>query len=292
MNKHIYIETNIEINSIVALSQHIINDRIITLIGEIHDHNFKCKNKTISLNKYIENRLKTNDKSAVFLEFNKDTDKIKDLGSFNLKNIVKSLKKNNIHIPTKKCENNKRIKSSDHRDYFFNSYNLYADDNYFLKLNKNKIIKEFIEPYFKTKERLIEKGDYISELIKYKTHNILIDQKIFNYLKNVYIPSIEDNFINIYNYIKTDKLNKTNKLYLLDEIRKVWAKIADFYIIIEIFNLNCKYNEIIILFGNMHYLNFQEIFKNFRIKPVVNQENFDTDPNKCVKKNIFIPSFL
>jgi phage FluMu protein Com len=75
----------------------------------------------MSLNKYIENRLVNNDKAAVFLEFNKDTDKIKDLGSQNLIKTVKSLKKKGIKIPRKNSLNNERIKSIDHRDYFFKS---------------------------------------------------------------------------------------------------------------------------------------------------------------------------
>ena len=297
-----YIETNIAISSIVSFSQYIINGRLITLIGEIHNKKFKCEGKYMSLNKYVENRLVNNDKAAVFLEFNKDTDKIKDLGSQNLIKTVKSLKKKGIKIPRKNGLNNHRIKSIDHRDYFFKSYNLYANEKYFLKGDKTKIIDEFILPYFYVKKKLINNdgdnvhadGDdmYIKSLINYKTHNISIDDHIFNYLKKFYIPKMEKEFTDIYEDTVNDIIfDKSSKYILLHKLQVLWANFLDFYIMIEIFNLNCNYNEIIILVGDLHYTNLQKVFKHFKIEPVNVQENYERDSNNCVETKIFKPFF-
>ena len=284
--EQLFIETEVEIENVVAFSQFIINNKLVTIIGELHDKKFKCKNNPITLETYVENRLITNDKSCICLEFNKDTDKIAELGSLNLKKIVKVLKKNDIHIPKKKEENIKRIKSMDYRDYFFNSYNLYADDKYFLKLSSDRIIKEFIEPYFKIKKEFMSNGDFLKGIINYKKgSDIIIDKGVLEYLENVYIPSIEKDFDAIALMIHEKSYLSSRQLLMM--IRTVWAKVADFYIILEMFNQgNKECNELIILFGNVHYYNLLKVLRYFNIDPKTEQEKLK---EKCIKTKIFIP---
>ena len=288
--EQLFIETEVEIENVVAFSQFIINNKLITIIGELHDKKFKCKNNPITLEEYVENRLISNDKACICLEFNKDTDKIGDLGSLNLKKIVRVLKKNNIHIPSKKEQNNKRIKSMDYRDYFFNSYNLYADDKYFLKLKPDRIIKEFVEPYFKLKKQFSSNGDFLTGLVNYKgNYDFNIDKRVFEYLEKVYIPSIENDFEEIVRTSLEEGFISQRQLLMM--VRTVWAKVADFYIILEIFNTSQRLspcNELIILFGNVHYHNLLTVLKYFNINAKTEQEKLKEN---CVKTKIFMPIF-
>ena len=276
MNSEIYFD------SLIVVLVYMIGDRIVTIFGENHDSFFKCKGKSVSVNNYIEDRLLENEMASVLLEFNKDTDNIKELGSFNLINTVKNLKKVDIHIPKKRERNDKRIKSVDFRDYFFNSYNLYADDEYFLRLSKKRIVKEFAEPYFKKKKAFLKKGDFFEEMVKYKTHDVKIPSRIYNFLETKYVPSIDLEFENILKDLESSE--DMNRIKFLKRFKEVWAKIADFYIMLEIFDTNCKYNEKIILIGAEHCNNIEKVMKKMGINAEYKMTNYDEDPKKCIKK--------
>ena len=285
-------DSSVYIDSLIIVLVYLIGDRIVTIFGENHDSYFKCEGESISINNYIEDRLLDNERSSVLLEFNKDTDNIKDLGSFNLINTVNNLKKKNIHIPRKTDKNDKRIKSVDYRDYFFNSY---ADDKYFLKLTRERINKEFIYPYFKKKNSFLKNGgNFFEELYKYKTHNVKIPERIYKFLENTYIPLVELEFEKIYfDLFKSGrKIESMIKKDYLKRIRHVWAKVADFYIILEMFDLNCIYNEKIILIGSEHCHNIENVMKKIGIKPEFKMTNYDENPKKCIKNNFFFKKYI
>ena len=141
-------------------------------------------------------------------------------------------------------------------------------------------------------------------MISYKTHDISLEDDIFSFLKDEYIPSIEKEFTTLRNYLEEYKeYNKKkqngykehenmdifSKIPLLERIRYVWAKVSDLYIISELFNTNCSHNEIIILIGNIHYFNLEKVLRHFRIPQINTQENPNEDPENCISAKIFKP---
>ena len=124
MEDEVFIETNIEIGSVVGFSQYILNNgKLVSLFAEIHDKQFTCKNDFLSIAEYVINILKNRKKSRVLLEYNKDTDKIiSKIGSYNIQEIIRLLKKNNISIDDK-------VISLNHVDDFLNYYKTYINDN-------------------------------------------------------------------------------------------------------------------------------------------------------------------
>ena len=442
-NEEVFIETDIEIGSVVGFSQYILNNgKLISLFAEIHDRQFKCKNEYVSISEYVINILKNKKKVRLLLEYNKDTDKIISIiGSYNIQDIIKLLKENDINIDDtiisidnldkffndykkyiKKEENldiisklkdyvkeqnkdslnikikkfneclnkfktitdskyhgeidnieicliesklNKIVEPIDYRDYFFNSYQLYADDKIFMNMTIEQIVDQFLFSYYIKKHELLKNGEYIyidkrilnneiSEKVKnkyihYLLNNIEIDDEIINEVvnnlpeenKNIfkenlekykinneeyvdilinynnndivltdeiktyfikqYIPEIEKDFKDIYDEIlKNKKSVKKNKKSVkkdtIDMFKTVWMKVADFFVLREIFNdKREKFSgelidkELIILIGNMHYYNIERIMKNFKITTVTSQFNDEDDKNSqnCVKSVIF-----
>lgn len=434
-NEEVFIETDIEIGSVVGFSQYILNNgKLISLFAEIHDRQFKCKNEYVSIAEYVINILKNKKKVRLLLEYNKDTDKIiSNIGSYNIQDIIKLLKENDINIDDtiisidnldkffndykkyineeenlniisklkdyvkeqnkdslnikiekfNECVNkfktitdskyhgeidnieicliesklNKIVEPIDYRDYFFNSYQLYADDKIFMNMATEQIVDQFLFSYYIKKHELLKNGEYIyidkrilnneiSEKVKnkyihYLLNNIELDDEIINEVvnnlpeenKNIfkenlkkykidneeyvdilinynnndivltdeiktyfvtnYIPEIEKDFKDIYDKILKNK--KSVKKDTIDMFKKVWMKVADFFVLREIFNdKREKFSgelidkELIILIGNMHYYNIERVMKNFKITTVTSQFN-DDDKNSqnCVKSVIF-----
>ena len=424
MEDEVFIETDIEIGSVVGFSQYILNNgKLVSLFAEIHDKQFTCKNDFVSIAEYVVNILKNRKKSRVLLEYNKDTDKIiSKIGSYNIQEIIRLLKNNNIIIDDKvislnhvddflnyyktyvnddkikgiidslkkyiskttnediiemkkleKCIQKfktnigdkyykiiddiniclvesklyKIVEPIDYRDYFFNSFNLYADDKIFMKMSMDEIIKQFLYSYFVKKndivgntgykliddlvlnnklsenvknkyinclvnniqldEEILEEvsyyvdkdfefnennEEYIDKLVKYRDNSIEITDDIKSYFITTYIPDIERDFKNIYEEILKNK--KSVKKDTIDMFKRVWMKVADFFVLREIFNdKREKFSgelidkELIILIGNMHYYNIERVLKNFEIQTVTKQLNEDKFKQNCVKASIF-----
>ena len=424
MEDEVFIETDIEIGSVVGFSQYILNNgKLVSLFAEIHDKQFTCKNDFVSIAEYVVNILKNRKKSRVLLEYNKDTDKIiSKIGSYNIQEIIRLLKNNNIIIDDKvislnhvddflnyyktyvnddkikgiidslkkyiskttnediiemkkleKCIQKfktnigdkyykiiddiniclvesklyKIVEPIDYRDYFFNSFNLYADDKIFMKMSMDEIIKQFLYSYFVKKndivgntgykliddlvlnnklsenvknkyinclvnniqldEEILEEvsyyvdkdfefnennEEYIDKLVKYRDNSIEITDDIKSYFITTYIPDIERDFKNIYEEILKNK--KSVKKDTIDMFKRVWMKVADFFVLREIFNdKRDKFSgelidkELIILIGNMHYYNIERVLKNFEIQTVTKQLNEDKFKQNCVKASIF-----
>lgn len=433
-DEYIFIETDIEIGSVVGFSQYILNNgKLISLFAEIHDKQFKCKNDFVSIAEYVINILKNRKKSRVLLEYNKDTDKIiSNIGSYNIQEIIKLLKKNNISIDDKvislnqiddflnyyktyiledekieiidnlkkyinkfsnkedvidmtkleKCiqkfkttvddkyyeiidnandcliesKLHKIVEPIDYRDYFFNSYNLYADDKIFMNMSIEEIVEQFLYAYFIKKHDITEnisyklidnlilnnkisdhiKDDYIKclvnsdkldneileeivqflnkedkilfyknlnkiqkdnkyyvdKLINYRSNDTELPKDIKLYFSGKYIPEIEKEFKNIYDEIIKQK--KSVKKDTIDMFKRVWMKVADFFVLREIFNDKRETfsndlidKELIILIGNMHYFNMEKVLENFKIKTVTNQLNESDFKQNCVISSIF-----
>ena len=241
----------------------------------------------------------------------------------------------------------KIVEPIDYRDYFFNSFNLYADDKIFMKMSMDEIIKQFLYSYFVKKndivgntgykliddlvlnnklsenvknkyinclvnniqldEEILEEvsyyvdkdfefnennEEYIDKLVKYRDNSIEITDDIKSYFITTYIPDIERDFKNIYEEILKNK--KSVKKDTIDMFKRVWMKVADFFVLREIFNdKREKFSgelidkELIILIGNMHYYNIERVLKNFEIQTVTKQLNEDKFKQNCVKASIF-----
>ena len=428
MEEEVFIETDIEIGSVTGFSQYILNSgKLISLFAEIHDKQFTCKNDFVSIAEYVINILKNRRKSRVLLEYNKDTDKIiSKIGSYNIQEIIRLLKKNDISIDgqvisinhvddflnyyktymiedenkkiidklkkyiskisdvdvieikyLEKCVQDfkdtvdithykiidnvnecliesklhKIVEPIDYRDYFFNSYKLYADDRIFMNMPINEIIKQFLYSYFVKKNDILgnegykfidnlilnnklsevvknkyinclvnnlplddeilkevliytnndvvfkqkDKGykEYIDKLVKYRDDDsIEITDDIKSYFITTYIPEIERDFKNIYEKLLDNK--KSVKKNTIDMFKRVWMKVADFFVLREIFNdKREKFSgelidkELIILIGNMHYYNIEKVLKNFKINKVTKQLNEEKFKQNCVKASIF-----
>ena len=106
---------------------------------------------------------------------------------------------------------------------------------------------------------------------------------------NIYCP-IPDQAL-LLEWFHTHKLLDTD-YWEYTEDRHVWAKVADFYIILEMFDLNCIYNEKIILIGSEHCHNIENVMKKIGIKPEFKMTNYDENPKKCIKNNFFFKKYI
>jgi len=253
----LYIEDSVKLSSIVTSSQFIVNDRMITLLGEHHLRSFSCNDDSIDVLQYIKQTLNKTP-TRVLLEYWKPDGKdYKKVNSNNIQLILKNLKSD-------------KIKAVDYRDMYFDSYTLYGVKNTNAYTYKY-IQRKFIDTYYKNKRKF--KHDFL-------TH----DCKNCKYTENF------KKFVDDYIYKLDKKMKKiekiTEKMRKIEKLKKLWVMINDIFIIREFFRIDDK-DDIIALMGNVHYYNIIKIMDKFNVKYITNKTNEDENPNKCVNIKIF-----
>jgi hypothetical protein len=237
-NHIVFQETTKTLESAVCFLQYIIRCyRLVTLIGELHNKNFKCNQSSLSISEYCKNATSRNPNCRVILEYYKDDDPLR-MGSKSIRTtfrLLESIGKKNQIIPL------------DYRPYFLTrkgQNDLYGGGWKTYKTH-DKVRKAFLLPFFKNTTVFEVNKNYSQEESEF----------LRNYLNNMLI------------YFKNIDIELTQKKNL-DDIReklvKGWAIVADYFIIKEIFKPN-NVDEYILILGRAHIKNIERVFNNFSL---------------------------
>lgn len=262
MSEHIVmVSTDTQLDSAISFSQYMIQGKkLITLIGERHQHVWSCPKPSITIAEYCKNTVQRNEKTKIMLEYNSYISPL-TLYSHNLKETYKKL------VEISKA---KHIIAFDSRPYFLGSYDiqsiLYAGFGTFAKQSKEDIYTRYIEPFFvkSSAEDLFSlQGDYESHIVDYL-------------LKDYYRRRILSNFLDIQkNY------NKISKSLLHTQLKEAWMQLVDYHLLREILRVD-DIEECIILMGGKHYANIDSVLSDERIGAVLLNKQTGSDKN-CVK---------
>ena len=249
-----------QLGSAINFKQYLFSDnqKIITIIGEYHNYDFNCfNNKDIS--EYCLERVKKNSKCSILLEYSKYDDP-KTIGSTTINSTYKKLAKH---------KKQKHIVPIDFRTLFlkFEGQSKLYDTKWSNKWTKNKILKEYIQPFFNKSKKLlkIDKKKYSEQSYK----------NIYLYIFNVIAPQF--NFI-------ADNLDNFKIEPLQEELRLLWNKIMDIGIMIHILSKDTT-DEYIVIAGNRHCKNIERMLDvNFHSEfKLVHSQSYES--NKCIELN-------
>lgn len=143
---HVFVENpDIKLQSAVSFAQYVLNNKLITIIGEYHEREFGCQDgyKTITIADYALNILRTNVNSRVLLEIDPDfiDHERKWPNSAPIREILKRAPR----------EVRGRITGYDYRNWWIGADNrerLYHDTAAVYRLNTIQIIDMYITPFF------------------------------------------------------------------------------------------------------------------------------------------------
>ena len=250
----VFIEKNLNLNSAFKFLQTIYKqNRLITLIGELHNKSWTCNPPHIDISQYCVDRVSNNNNCRILLEYHPSIDPT-TLGSEAIRTTYTALSRMNIA--------REYIIPYDYRTYFLGhemQYILYQfwDTN----ISYNNIKSKLINPYF-------EKFQGVFEL--YDSY----DPNIGFYLTQTYIQDINNHFLSILNNISS----KEPKNHIRLELMQVWKKVADFFILREVLR-NDDINEYIVIMGNKHLDNLRII-----LEKISNEINYqEGNSQNCVK---------
>jgi hypothetical protein len=248
-----------QLGTAVNLQQYITSDnkKIITIIAEYHDYNFNCiNNKDIS--QYCFEEVNGNKNCRILLEYSK-YDNPKTIGSKSINDTYNKLVKNNKQ---------NHIIPIDYRTLFLKSEgqsNIYDIDWNKTKYKKEKIIKKFIQPFYKLAKKI-----FIIDSDHYKYDSYL---NINKYIKN----DIEPQFDFIVRNIDHFDIGK-----LQEELKITWNKVMDIGIIITILK-NGKIDEFILIAGVRHCKNLQKMMNTYFRNDFRFMHQQHGDKGKCIQ---------
>jgi hypothetical protein len=271
----VYRESDFYIKNITTFTQYVlnltgkgINNKLVTIMGEYHDTDMECKKDKIVMyvDDYVVAQAK-NTKTKLLLEMLDDKDKSR---SVNMSRIINKLETSSIDD----------IKNIDtiYVDYRKN----YLDPVFMFKLYNNIeevatypysiIIEKYIDPFYKKFPEFLD-NDKSKELYS-KSHMDIV--------MNTYVPQLYNSFNEIVDKIKNwdsmlpQKVKFLNPIYkeveddiklaFLTDILKAWSRVADFYVIRELFKIDDTQQSIILL-GQYHYTNIIDYLNNVFLSP-------------------------
>ena len=264
MSKHIVFEqTSQKLENAVSFSQYIINGiRLVTLIGELHNKNFKCgKNvNSISICDYCKEAVLRNPKCRVLLEYydgekNCEPDDPEQMNSHSIRTIFRKLlkigKKNQI-IPL------------DKRPSFLSRQG--QDDLYGKGWKKHKSHEEFkqvfVDPFFNNKERF---------------------GVIPPFMKNYY-----NEMVSFFEKIDIDISKNENLDKIHRKLHDAWKLVADYFIIKEMLKDSNDVNEYILIIGEAHRINIDSVFKNMSKHFITKMgDTQNGKKNDCITLSLF-----
>jgi hypothetical protein len=298
MSNITYVQGDYYLKDITTLSQYIMNlnfaeanFKLITIIGEYHNIVFNCKEDkpTLSIDKYMfKNDLET----KIILET--DDTALKHTSSLNINRVLDAIKpdiKGEEEIEVEIKNKNIKILLIDYRYKFLTKiayYSLYVEDiNKTSRLNYKDFYEMFIEPFYK------KINDYLDIEDPEKYSPMLFEVRDF-YVKQLYnsfnqtSKQIEEwdtmtNFNVKYTNVFGIEVGKPIKQAIIEDIRSLWARVSDYFVIKEFFQLDDT-REYIILIGEYHYKNI----KSFLDLYLCNKDNFA----KIIDKNTYIMSSI
>ena len=256
--KHlVLVEDRAELMSVTSFSQYVVNgNRLVTVIGELHDVSWGCQNQQVSVGSYVLARAANNSRSKVLLEVNPGVDPT-SLGSHGIREVAAGLRA---------IGREGSMQPIDTRTYFLGGAGqteLYQT-TFSSAMSPQEIGLKFIEPFF-AKAR--EDPALFSLHGKYPS-------RVARYLVETYVPSLEERFR------KTASMlgHLSNEQIQLD-LKHLWKDVMDFFVISEILR-ESEIDEYLLLVGDEHAKHIQPILQRFATKLGLTQTGKRGD---CVK---------
>ena len=253
------------IKNIYKLSQHKIEYRLFTNAGELHQLGFECCDKTkptFSISEYCIDRLKSNPKCIVLLEY--DYNIPKQMRHLIGSEVIQDIFKANLND-----ELLSRIKGVDSRWKFLG-----------LDHNKQNILyceKSFKNIYKNNKQKWL--NDYINIFDPQRLSNeITCVQGVLNQRLSQYLYTINEFWLNLKAEFEKSKQEDVNILWT--KTRELWAFVMDFEVLKIIFS-DTNNNEFVSVLG----MNHQENLDNVMNKLLVNESQLVTKPIPGYKCN-------
>lgn len=297
-----YVDTDYYLKDITTLSQYIMklnltesNFKLITILGEYHNIVFNCKEDkpTLSIDKYI---FKNNLETKIILET--DDTALKDTSSLNI-NIVLNVIKNNIkgeeEIEVEIKNKNIKILLIDYRHKFLSKisyFSLYIQDiNKTSSLTYKDFYTMFIKPFYKkiNDYLIIEDPENYSPIV-FEVRDFYV-QQLYNSFNQISKQIENWDTMSKFNVKYTDvfgiEVEKPVKHAIIEDIRLLWARVSDYFVIKEFFQLDDT-REYIILIGEYHYKNI----KLFLDLYLCNKDNFAKiiDKDTCIMGSVLSKS--
>ena len=248
-----------QLGTAVNLQQYITSDnkKIVTIIAEYHDYNFNCiNNKDIS--QYCFEEVNNNKNCRILLEYSKYDDP-KTIGSKTINTTYNKLVKHNKQ---------KHIIPIDYRTLFLRANgqsNIYDIDWRKTNYTKEKVIKKFIQPFYRLAKKIftIDSDHY--------TYNSYLN--IQKYIMNDIVPQFDFILRNI------DNLDMG---HLQEELKINWNKVMDIGIIITILKKG-KLDEFILIAGVRHCKNLQKMLNTYFKNDFRFLHEQHGDKGKCIQ---------
>jgi len=238
----------------IGFDQYILNtNHLITVIGEYHWEKSRCKERnTKSISRYALERLSKNPNLNIYLEV--DSNLIKPRRrtallpySIPIREIISGVVTERIYDSPVK-----NIIGFDIRDTLLKNYRvmLYEDDS---KLTQKDIL-EIKQCFYKNKD-------------KFNICSSIYTKKVYTFLKK-YLHSIEN---------ELHKVKTRSDIY---NLKIIWVKITDFFILKNILKKNQSNNESIVICGDYHRKNISQCFRKLKIPNIVSKKKNNT---KCIQ---------
>ena len=224
-------------------------NRIVTILGELHNHGFKCsKGKNISMYDYCVEREANNKNCMFMLEYNSKEKHMDRIGS----EIIREVFSGSSNKVRSKCigvDTRQEYITRDQQSVLYNeeiSYSQIYTPN--VELTK----KHYIDPYTNTGLSKINNSDFNTEMALYRNE-------------------IETEFYN---------LNKKSKISQLD-LKWVWCKVMDYDVLNEIIKKGSA-DEYVVVLGENHRNNITRQLEKWNSVKILKNES-GKNQHDCVK---------
>lgn len=254
MPKHtLFLETSEKLDSAVAFGQYIFNDRLITVIGELHMQEFTCAKPSITIGEYCASRLRNNSNALVLLEYNPGNDP----------SLIESTVINNTFSLIQADSNIDRIRPVDFRSSFIGFVGQQAIYNGGMRsFNYQEIYDRLIAPFF-------------MNMSYFELNPSVFNPEVIKFMYS-YVDSVKKEM-----EMLRDNLESISGEDIEQRLKDIWMKIMDYFILREVF-IKSETNECIIVVGDTHRKNLQQVFRDVSLNKLNEQEG---DSTSCV--NLF-----
>ena len=266
-------EKNTVLDYIHNLSQFLYNGKLITLIGELHEHRKAIcdKNNVISVGDYCYKELSMNTNCQIILEYHFTEKKPETLQTITLKNTYKKCS----------CKFSDKIVAGDFRQDILTHTqqgDLYNND-VFWKFHSSWIHDNFIKPF------LSKKDDYFSFLVREnyqsKVFDILMNEKLriidsMNIMGNELTHS---SHINYKRNIDPDQQEGDFRMRIKKGLMISYQRLCDIKILGIILSLKSIVTECIVIIGMAH---FEYLYTYLKQISDITLTERTTEKNNCV----------
>jgi hypothetical protein len=222
------------------------SDRFVTVIGELHENEFDCDGKSISIYEYCLQRADSNDKCHFMFEYHPDVTDKSRIGSSIIRDVFtnksNAVESRSVGIDTRTDFISRNAQSLLYNDEsgFIKKYGnnaLRIKEDYILSYNQNKFINN--------------SGTY-----EMKSYSKKLNKKFSEYIRKS--PSIDD-------------------------LKWAWAMVMDYTILDKMLEPNDQINEYVVVIGENHCKNIHDTVSKWSEQRIEILSHIHREPGSCIK---------